>query len=135
MNRKIGHGWLTTGGTILLGHAVVFVALACWSWRKWPDPLIDFGRELYVPWQITRGRVLYRDVASLLGPLSLNAFWFQLFGPSLMTLVACNLTIFALCVAGIYRLIASATDRPTAAAASLSTLLLFGFSQYAITTS
>ena len=24
------------------------------SWFKWPDVLIDYGRELYVPWQITQ---------------------------------------------------------------------------------
>lgn len=133
MNRKIDHRWLTAAWAIFLVHAVVFVALAAWSWRKWPDPLIDFGRELYLPWQITRGGVLYRDLASLFGPLSpyVNAFWFVLFGPSLTTLVICNLAIFALCVAGLYRLISSATDRVTAAVATLSTLLLFGFSQYA----
>ena len=113
-------------------HAVAFAALVWWSWGKWLDPLIDFGRELYVPWQITRGRVLYRDIASLFGPLSpyLNALWFQLFGVSLVTLVFCNLVIFAATVAGIYRLIRRSTDRGTASAASLSTMLLFGFSQY-----
>jgi len=34
-------------------HAVVFVALTAWSWRKWLDPVIDSGRELYVPWAET----------------------------------------------------------------------------------
>lgn len=117
---------------ILAVHVIVFFGLVWWSWRKWPDPLIDFGRELYVPWQITRGRVLYRDIASLFGPLSpyLNALWFTLFGASVMTLVGCNLVIFAATVAGIYRLVRLATDRITAMAASLTTLLLFGFSQY-----
>ena len=94
--------------------------------------MIDFGRELYVPWEITRGHVLYRDLASLFGPLSpyVNALWFKLFGVSLMTLVACNLAIFAATVAGIYHLVRTSTDCVTASAASLTTLLLFGFSQY-----
>ena len=45
------------------------------SWRKWPDPLIDFGRELYLPWRLANGAVLYRDVDDFYGPLSqyLNA--------------------------------------------------------------
>jgi len=113
-------------------HAMVFAALLWWSWRKWPDPLVDFGRELYLPWQINAGRVLYRDLASLFGPLSpyLNALWFRLFGVSLMTLVLCNLAIFSATVAGIYHLIRVSTDRVTASAAGLVTLLLFGFSQY-----
>jgi hypothetical protein len=110
-------------------HALLFLTLAAWTWRKWPDPIVDFGRELYVPWQITRGHVLYRDIASLFGPLSpyLNAFWFRLFGVSLTTLVVCNLVIFTGVLAGVYRYVRLCADRMTAAAASLSTLLLFGF--------
>ena len=113
-------------------HAMAFALLLFWSWRKWPDPLVDFGRELYVPWQIGRGRVLYRDIASLFGPLSpyLNALWFRLFGPSLMTLAICNLAIFSAMLAGLYHLLRASTDRVTATAAGLTTLLLFGFSQY-----
>ena len=110
-------------------HALLFLTLAAWTWRKWPDPIVDFGRELYVPWQITRGHVLYRDIASLFGPLSpyVNAIWFRLFGVSLTTLVVCNLVIFAGVLAGVYRYVRLCADRMTAAAASLSTLLLFGF--------
>lgn len=113
-------------------HALVFAALVWWSWRKWPDPVIDFGRELYLPWQITRGQVLYRDLASLFGPLSpyVNALWFRLFGASLLTLAICNMVIFAVTIAGIHRLLRNSTDRLTASAACLVTLLLFGFSQY-----
>ena len=33
-----------------------------WSWGTWPDPTIDFGRELYVPWRLTHGDVLYRSI-------------------------------------------------------------------------
>lgn len=113
-------------------HVVVFAALLVWSWRKWPDPLIDFGRELYLPWQINEGRVLYRDLASLFGPLSpyVNALWFRLFGTSLLTLALCNVAIFGATVAGIHHLVRMSTDRVTATAASLSTIVLFGFSQY-----
>jgi Dolichyl-phosphate-mannose-protein mannosyltransferase len=116
----------------LVIHGVLFLLLAWWSWRKWPDPLIDFGRELYVPWQITRGKVLYRDIASLFGPLSpyVNALWFRVFGVSLLTLAVCNMAIFAATVFGIHRLVRLSTDRLTANVVSLITLLLFGFGQY-----
>jgi hypothetical protein len=113
-------------------HAVTFVALMLWSWRKWADPLVDFGRELYVPWQLANGKVLYRDIAHFFGPFSqyLNALWFRLFGVSLTTLIFSNLTILATTVTGIHYLFA-ATCGPTAAtAASMVVLLLFGFSQY-----
>jgi hypothetical protein len=121
------------GIAILAAHAGCAAALMWWSWRKWPDPLVDFGRELYVPWQITRGKVLSRDIASLFGPLSpyLNALWFRLFGVSLITLAAANLALLCLIVAGIYHLLRVSTDRVTATSAGLTALLLFGFSQYA----
>jgi hypothetical protein len=111
---------------------MVFAGLLWWSWRRWPDPLVDFGRELYVPWRINAGQVLYRDIASLFGPLSpyINALWFRLFGTSLLTLALCNLVIFAATVAGIYHLVRISTDRLTATAAGLVTLVLFGFLQY-----
>jgi 4-amino-4-deoxy-L-arabinose transferase-like glycosyltransferase len=117
---------------VLAIHAVVFGGLLWWSWRKWPDPLIDFGRELYLPWRINGGQVLYRDIASLFGPLSpyVNALWFRLFGPSLLTLALVNAAIFAMIVFGIYHLVRRSTDRLTATAAALTSLLLFGFSQY-----
>ena len=108
------------------------LTLLAWSWRKWPDPIIDFGRELYVSVADYRGRVLYRDLASLFGPLSpyVNAIWFRLFGVSLTTLVVCNRR--DLRAASCRRFIDSSglcADRTSAAVASLSVLLLFGFSQ------
>lgn len=113
-------------------HVLAFVALAAWSWRKWPDPLVDFGRELYVPWQIARGKALYRDIASLFGPLSpyVNALWFRLFAVSLTTLAVMNLLVLGATMAAIYRLLAIATDRIAASAGTLAALLLCGFSQY-----
>ncbi|MFH0981307.1 MAG: glycosyltransferase family 39 protein [Planctomycetota bacterium] len=106
--------------------------MAAISWRKWPDPLVDFGRELYIPWQLASGKVLYRDIACLFGPFSqyLNALWFKLFGVSLSTLIFCNLAILAGMTILIYRLLADATDRLTATTAGLTLLLLFAFSEY-----
>jgi len=100
-------------------HAVTFVALMLWSWRKWADPLVDFGRELYVPWQLANGKVLYRDIAHFFGPFSqyLNALWFRLFGVSLTTLIFSNLTILATTVTGIHYLFAAPCG-PTAATAA-----------------
>jgi hypothetical protein len=113
-------------------HAVTFVALTLWSWRKWADPLVDFGRELYVPWQLANGKVLYRDIAHLFGPFSqyLNALLFRLFGVSLTTLIFSNLAILAATVTGIHYLFAVTCGPTAATAASMVVLLLFGFSQY-----
>ena len=111
---------------------LTFSALTVWSWRKWSDPVVDFGRELYQPWQITAGKVLYRDIAVLFGPFSqyLNALWFTLFGVSVTTLVLCNLAILAAMTAGIYYLFAAACGPTTAVATGVVMLVLFGFPQY-----
>ena len=73
--------------------AVMFSVMIAWSWCKWPDILVDFGRELYVPWQIATGKVLYKDIAHLFGPFSsyFNALLFKLFGASYIVLVVSNI--------------------------------------------
>jgi 4-amino-4-deoxy-L-arabinose transferase-like glycosyltransferase len=103
-----------------------------WSWRKWPDVHVDFGNQLYLPWQITEGRHLYRDIDYKEGPLSiyLNALLFLLFGVSLTTLVWVNLLLLATLVALIYALFGRACDRWTATVVCLVVLVVFGFSQY-----
>jgi hypothetical protein len=50
------------------------VAVACtlfWlTWAHWGDIQLDNGRELYVPMQILRGELLYRDIFYAFGPLA-----------------------------------------------------------------
>ena len=112
-----------------LSIGIVFVILAAWSWRKWTDPIIDVGRELYIPWQITQGKVLYRDIASLYGPFSsyLNAFFFKLFGVSLTALILCNLTVLAGFTIVVYRFFRMVGDRISATAVCLVMLCIFSF--------
>lgn len=111
--------------------AATFLVLTAWTWRKWPDILVDFGRELYVPWQLVSGKVLYIDIAYFNGPLSpyLNALWFRLFGVSVTTLAVCNLAILAVTTALLFRLLAIACDRFTATASCCIFLFVFGFAQ------
>jgi hypothetical protein len=115
-----------------LSIGIAFIILAAWSWRKWTDPIIDMGRELYIPWQITQGKALYRDIASLYGPFSsyVNAFFFKLFGISLFTIILCNLTVLAGFNVVMYRFFRTVGDRITATAVCLVMLSIFSFSQY-----
>ena len=47
------------------------LALTMKTWRKWPDLIVDFGLQMYCPWKLSTGSVLYRDIAYLVGgPLS-----------------------------------------------------------------
>ena len=108
-----------------------FLVLTVWTWRKWPDILVDFGRELYVPWQLTTGKTLYSDLAYFNGPFSpyLNALWFSVFGVSFTTIIFCNLAILAFTTGMIYRMFSAACDRLTGTACCVVFLCVFGFGQ------
>ena len=121
--------WEWFGLVVLAALAVYFVSI---SWRKWPDPLIDFGRELYVPWRLSTGAVLFRDIDEAYGPFSqyVNAALFRAFGVSLMVLVIANLAIFAAIVSAIYVLFRRAWGRLATFISTALFIAVFGFSQY-----
>jgi hypothetical protein len=102
------------------------------SWRRWPDVFVDFGWQLYVPWQLAAGRVLYTDVAYFNGPLSpyWNSLWFRLFGPGLMTLVAVNGALLAVLLVLVYRLLVAIAGRVAATTGCVVFLLLFALGQF-----
>ena len=112
--------------------AAVGGAMLAWTWLSWPDVIVDFGGQLYLPWQVAQGKVLYRDIAYYNGPWSVyfNAGVFKLLGTSLMSLVVSNLAWMAGLVACLFWLLSRATGRWTATAACGVFLLLFGFAQY-----
>ncbi len=119
-------GW---GGTLIL--ALVFLFMLWWSWGKWPDLAFDFGRELYVPWQLMSGKVLYRDLVYFNGPLSpyVNTLWFRLFGVSLRTLVLCNLAILIVVTSLLYRLLTTICRPWSATLACVVFLIVFACGQ------
>jgi hypothetical protein len=124
--------WIRAGellGLIGIGGLVVFFVMT--SWRKWPDPQVDFGRELYLPWRIANGAVLYRDVDDNYGPLSqyFNAALFKCFGPGLMVLVRANLIIFTVILGTIYCICRKAWGIGAALVSSALFVSVFGFSQ------
>jgi hypothetical protein len=118
-----------------VGHAAIlgaaFLALLAWTWGTWPDVLVDFGRELYVPWQIAEGKRLYFDLAWFNGPLSpyWNALMFSLFGVGLRTLVWVNAVLFALILVLLHSLLRSFGSRTSATIACLLVIATCGFGQ------
>ncbi len=111
---------------------VIFMALTFWTWRKWPDILIDFGRELYVPWQLASGKMLYKDIADYYGPFPpyFNALIFYLFGASFINLVYTNLIITVLLTLVIYVFFRKACDQYTAIFSCLIFLTFFAFAHF-----
>lgn len=110
----------------------LFVGLSAWSWRKWPDPWVDFGNQLYLAWQLSEGKVLYLDIPHYYGPLSayFNAFLFKVFGVSFNTLMFANIALLALLGVMVDRIFSAAFGGGIAKVVVAALLSLFGFSQY-----
>ncbi|HWR96979.1 MAG TPA: hypothetical protein VN317_01010 [Candidatus Methanoperedens sp.] len=117
-----------------LSLALLFVALFCWTWRKWPDPQIDFGQQLYLGWQLSSGKLLQQDIFWPFGPFSqyVLAGWFRVAGVSVMSLVWFNVLVLTAIVAMVYRLVLAMADRTAATAAGLVFVGVFAFGQYAV---
>ncbi len=115
--------------------AIAFVLATALTWRKWPDVLVDFGTQLYMPWRIANGAVLYRDLFYFSGgPFSqyFNGLLFKIFGVSFSTLIAANLVFTAAMVYTVYRSFLAASDVWTATLICLGIVLVFAFGQYVV---
>ena len=91
--------------------------------------------QLYLPWRIDQGAVLYRDLHYLAGgPFSqyFNALLFKIFGVSFRTLIFANLAITAALLVLIYRRFLAAADRWTATTICLGIVLVFAFNEYQV---
>lgn len=119
----------------LAGPALLVLAFAILtfiSWRRWTDPVVDFGRELYTAWQLAEGKTLYGEVEHLYGPLSAccNAALFRLLGSSYTVLAVANLTLLAGFTALLYRVWRELTDNWTAVCVGLGFLCVSAFAMY-----
>lgn len=114
--------WL---GPLLIAAATL--GMMVWSWGNRPDPLVDFGRELYIPWRIQEGQVLYRDLAYFNGPFSpyWNALWLGVFGLSLRTLCLINAVWLGGLLSVLYALLVRISDRLGASVACLMVIPTF----------
>jgi hypothetical protein len=111
---------------------LIGIAMAAWTWRTWPDILIDFGREAYVAWRLAEGEVLHKDVVYVSGPLSpyWNALCFRLLGIGLDTLFIANAAALGALTVIWFGLLRRSADRLGAWVACAVFLTLFAFSQY-----
>jgi len=66
--------------------------------------LIDLGREMLYPERILEGKILYKDLFNIYGPMSymLNALWYKLFGINLKTLYSVGVGLLLLYCVGLY---------------------------------
>jgi len=112
---------------------ILGLVMATISWQKWADLIVDYGQQLYLPWQLSEGKVLYRDLDYLFGPFSayFHALLFKIFEPGIMVLVWFNLGVVTALSSLIYVIFKYISDRLTATLATLAFLGIFAFGQYA----
>lgn len=92
------------GGLLIVAAGAVMAGA---GWQKWSNILTDIGHQFYVPWLLSEGGVLYKDVSYLYGPLSsyLHAIIFKTAGVSALNLALFNLAWVALTAWLIYALL------------------------------
>ncbi len=83
-------GWLAQ-----IAITLTFLGLTFATWAHWGNVRIDCGREIYVPASIIQGKMLYRDLWYLYGPLApyTTALLFVIFGVHLSVLYGLGLSI------------------------------------------
>ncbi|MDP8230056.1 MAG: hypothetical protein P9L93_03020 [Candidatus Gorgyraea atricola] len=120
-------GWVS-----VLITACSIAYLLDFTWLKWGDLIVDVGREMYVPWQLFLGKVLYRDIHYLYGPFSpyFNAFLFKLFGANVYSLVLSGVITICAVSALIYKISRIFLDIFFSTFTVLTFLLVFAFGQY-----
>jgi len=121
----------------LVGIIAIFILVCLFlklSWRKWCDPQIDYGRELYIPWQMSMGARWLKDVDDLYGPLSrfIDAGLFRFFGLGVMVLAWANIIIYLGILTLIYILFKRAWGLMAAICCSFVFVSIFSFSQLTI---
>lgn len=63
----------------------VFLLLFILNWGKCGDLILDCGREVYIPYAISKGEVLYKDIFCIYSafPYLFNTFFIKIFGANL----------------------------------------------------
>lgn len=100
-------------GTVAFASATLALFLV--SRGKWSDALIDSGNVWIVPFAISRGDLLYRDVVYWFGPFTpyFHGTIFRILGPSFSTLVFAGILGSIVTIASLYyaiRRVASRTE-------------------------
>ena len=115
------------------GLLAVCAALFALSFQRWGHPVIDLGRDLWVPSQLLEGRVLYRDVVYNYGPVApyLLAGIVALLGDSLVVFAGVGIASGLLCMGAVYAIGCELADWR---AGFVSGLLFCAFSFFAHST-
>ena len=114
-------------------YAILAATMLRVTWLTWPDAFIDFSREIYLPWRVSCGDVLYRDLAYYFGPVSvyLNAALFAILGhPSIHAFFALDFAFWLATLLALRAILRRIAPPPVTTLAVSSFIVLFSFNRF-----
>lgn len=120
-------GWIAAA--FILG---AFVYLLKISWLKWGCLLIDTGRELYVPYSLLSGGVLYKDITYPHGPFApyFNTFLCMIFGLHFHTFIISGILAALVFCIFFYKTSRIFLNATFSLLSTVTFLFVFAFGQY-----
>lgn len=114
---------------VILGSLAYLLSI---SWLKWGDLIIDTGREMSVPYVLSQGKLLYKDITYIYGPLTpyLHALIFRLWGAHLNLLIAGGIVTTFLTAFLTYKISRLFLNVLSSILAALTFLFVFAFGRY-----
>jgi len=113
---------------------ICFVWLLHVTWFRWGHLIVDTFRDQWVFYQISKGKVLYRDIFYFYGflPPYLMGCIYRLFGPSLAWTVYVGIAVTVVTSVSVYRIGRIFFSRVIATFLVLNFLFLFAFGHYGV---
>ena len=113
----------------LLVITCCFLYLLYSTWLQWGHPIADTFREFWVPLQLLKGKILYKEIFYVYGffPPYFIAFLFSIFGVHIMTLVSCGIGITLTFIFILYKLARFFLNEFISCLVVVTFLLVFAF--------
>jgi len=91
---------------VFAATGISFIYLLSVSWLRWGNLFVDTPRELWLPAELLKGRVLYRDLIYPYGffPPYFQAFLYKVFGVSILTQAGCGIALTLAMSAALYKI-------------------------------
>ncbi len=104
-------------------YNILIILLCIVFWGRFGDAFVDSFREAYIPEQMLKGQVLYKNIFCIYAPLSylINEFLYKIFGVSLNVLYISSLFI----TLGIFNLVYVIANKFMDKNCSLAVILFF----------
>ena len=111
---------------------LAILVMATISWGKWMDIIVDFSLQVYAPWQLSQGQILYKDIVYIYGPLSahIHSLLFMVFGPGISVLAWFNIGLIIILTTIIHHLFRNLFNPLTGFLVALSFIVVFAFGNY-----